>query len=148
MIHGGVFHVAYNRHYYGRNEIQVTEQPWVEFGSHGLAVRIFRKERQARQHPAWGTSVIRQFSRKEATFQIRKQVFARDCYSCVKCGRALQWSTMEMHEKQPRGTILKTESGYSGGEVSVANGETRCHTCHTGPGGAHDRNPRFSMGPF
>ena len=73
---------------------------------------------------------------------IRQQVFERAVKSdsrsgahCEKCGEAISWSSMEMHEKITRGER---------GEISLTNCVALCHECHQGRNGAHwNRRVRF-----
>jgi len=59
---------------------------------------------------------------------LRRIIFRRDSYHCVKCGSPVTWETGELHEKVPRS---------QGGERTLENCETLCKSCHTGRKGAH-----------
>lgn len=121
-----------------------------------LAICIFRNKKMAVVYalsPNRGLApepIIVEMERREATGQIRRQVFERDDYTCVKCGLAVVWerdlpNSGEMDEVVARGECHKGEDGhYHSGEVSVANGQTLCKKCHTGPGGKQDRSPSFT----
>jgi 5-methylcytosine-specific restriction endonuclease McrA len=69
------------------------------------------------------------------TEEIRRIVFERDEYHCVKCGELVTFETGHMDEIIPRG---------KGGKVSVENCQVLCARCHIGPGGKHDRRPRWT----
>lgn len=124
---------------------------WVELGPTGLAIRIFRHKKSAVRYSVNNpAATVREMLRKLAVEQIRRQVFTRDEYACVKCGKLLVWErglsfSAELDEVQARGTCLQGEDNeYSSGEISVANGQTLCGKCHTGGGGKHDRAPSFT----
>lgn len=123
---------------------------YVQLGPTGLAIRIFRNKKAAvlfQLRPSHGLDqpVIRQMERAVAVEQIRRQVFERDDYTCVRCGKTLTWETAEMHEKQARGNCQQVgKYEYQSGEQSVENCETLCHECHTGKGGVQDRSPSFT----
>lgn len=119
---------------------------WAEFDNEfDRPIRIFRYQSQAMKNPGWDSGHVRLSSFKYAVETIRRYVFQRDEYACVHCGDMVTWESGEMHERQPRGQIRQTDDGeYRGGEISVENSETRCHNCHTGIGGAHNRNPIWS----
>ena len=59
---------------------------------------------------------------------LRRRVFVRDNFRCVKCGRTVTWATGELHEKDSRG---------HGGSRTMENCEVLCGDCHTGAKGAH-----------
>lgn len=134
---------------------------WVEIDRvTRLALRIFRNKKMAVIYvvdPSRGLApepIIVEMDRAIATGQIRRQVFERDGYCCVKCGLPVVWerhrsNSGEMDEVQARGDCRKGGDGqYHSGEVSVANGQTLCKACHTGPGGKQDRSPSFSSSRF
>lgn len=112
-----------------------------------LPVRIFRSKRAAslaqQQNP---TIQILYVHRAEAVSIIRRQVFERDGFACVKCGQEITWDTGQLDERQARGKCVQGEDGsYHSGEVSVANGQTLCAPCHTsGPNAKHQRGPSWS----
>lgn len=116
---------------------------WTEFDPEfDLPIRIFRYQSQAMRNPAWDNGQVRLVTYAYAVEIIRQYVFRRDEYACVHCGNMVTWESGEMHERQPRGQIRLTEDGeYQGGEISTENSETRCHDCHTGSNGVHNRNP-------
>ena len=110
---------------------------WVEIdaGEMGLIIpiRIFRNERDA----LLSRASIAVMSKAEAVRAIRRQVFARDRFTCTHCGKNVMWHTGHMHER-----VWKSR----GGEVSLANCTTLCYDCHlndtqAGHGG---RRPQFS----
>lgn len=122
---------------------------WVELGPSGLCVRIFRSKKAAALHctnPNRGLApepIIREMEHAQAVGEIRRQVFERDEYKCVRCGLDVVWergysNSGEMDERVPKGR---------GGEVSVENCQTLCHPCHQGPTGKHQRQPQWSSGP-
>lgn len=127
-----------------------------EIGSDGRAIRIFRNRKMACIYavdPSRGLApepIIKIRFKAEAVGHIRRQVFERDDYQCVHCGSFVVWeqnrvNSGEMDEKQARGDCQKRADGrYSSGEVSVANCQTLCRRCHTGPGGKQDRSPSFT----
>lgn len=102
---------------------------WIEFKSL-RAFRIFKSKKAAmiasiaRALPFLG-------NRAETLESIRRQVFERDNWTCVHCGRKMSWYVGELDEKISRG---------KGGEISVENGQTLCHTCHVEK---HGRVPKF-----
>jgi hypothetical protein len=93
--------------------------------------------------------LIGEMSYMEAVGQIRRQVFKRDDYCCVNCSAMVVWerhrpNSGEMDEVQARGNCIQSQDGhYRSGEISVANCQTLCKKCHTGPGGKQDRSPSF-----
>lgn len=118
---------------------------YVEFDSAFLPIRIFRNQEQAKRSDAWTWGMVKAWTRVMATSAIRRRVFERDDWACVHCGEPIDWQNGELHERWARGDIRLMESGeYQGGEISIENSETRCHNCHTGRGGAHDRHPQWS----
>jgi hypothetical protein len=123
-----------------------SELVWVELSPHGCgAIRIFRTRTQAVTSSAYTEARVVQQPYYIAVSNIRALVMHRDQSACVHCGELVTWGSGEMHERQWRGQIKQiSEFEYQGGEISVSNSETRCHNCHTGPGGAHDRNPKWS----
>ncbi len=60
--------------------------------------------------------------------ELRKRVFQRDDYRCVKCARTVTLRTGQLHEKIHRG---------QGGERTLENTETLCAECHVGRKGEH-----------
>ena len=102
---------------------------WVELKDH-RAVRIFKNTKAAAEAEAAGAYPFLG-NRAEAIEQIRRQVFERDAFICIHCGKVVTWEIGEMHERIWKGR---------GGEVSVENCETRCHACNMLE---HDRNPKF-----
>lgn len=119
---------------------------YAELNAAGAPIRIFRYTRQAMQNPAWDAGRVQLLAYRYAVEKIRLQIFLRDEYACVHCGGMVTWESGEMHERQPRGQIRQIENGeYQGGEISIENSETRCHECHTGRGGAHDRHPMWTQ---
>ncbi|VVB51622.1 Uncharacterised protein [uncultured archaeon] len=127
----------------------------VEVGPTGLAIRIFRTKKAAvlyQLRPSHGMNepIIRQMEKFQAVGEIRRQVFKRDEYACVKCGKEVIWeagfpNSGEMDERQARGNCVQSPDGtYQSGEVSVANCQTLCRNCHTGAGGKQDRSPSFT----
>lgn len=129
--------------------LPIIDLVWVEIDpAKGGAIRIFRTQRQAVTSDAHTEGRVVQQPYALAVENIRWNVFARDEFACVHCAELVTWFSGEMHERQWRGQIRQiTQFEYKGGEVSLENSETRCQKCHTGPGGAHDRNPRWSNGP-
>ena len=136
----------------------VETMGWVELGADGQAIRIFRTKKAAvlyQIRPSHGLRepIITQMERATAVGQIRRQVFERDDYRCVKCGKTVIWerdkpNSGELDERQARGNCLQQPDGtYQSGEVSVANCQTLCKACHTGPGGKQDRAPSFTKSP-
>lgn len=99
-------------------------------------VRIFKNPARARTYEGPGT--VSFMARKDATERIRRAVYERAGGRCRDCGKAITWSTMQMHEQLPRG---------SGGEISLTNSVALCHACHQGsaPGSAH-YNRRLHFG--
>ena len=107
----------------------------VLIGKNGLPKRIFR-DKQWLDFPS---NTVVSMDRSEAVKIIREQVFDRchvyildagyDFHECERCSKSINWMTMEMHERIPKG---------KGGEVSLENCEALCHSCHTGsPDSAH-----------
>ncbi len=102
---------------------------WVEAKDRRV-VRIFKNTKAAMVASVDG--VLPFFgNREEAIEQIRWQVFERDNWTCVHCGRKMSWYVGELDEKISRG---------QGGEISVENGQTLCHVCHVEK---HGRVPKF-----
>ncbi len=102
----------------------------VELDDLNLPCRIFRDK-------SWKLlpeDKVEKMTKAEAVHFIRRRVFARAQHSlsgaeCERCGRYLDWFTMEMNERIPKG---------SGGEVSMSNCEALCHDCHQGrPDSSH-----------
>lgn len=127
---------------------------WVELGPTGLAVCIFRNKKAAAHFSVANPDApIRLMLYKLAVEQIRRQVFKRDGFMCVKCGAELVWeagrpNSAEMDEVQARGDCQQGDDGeYHSGEVSVENCQTLCEPCHTGPKGKHQRQPQWINGP-
>ena len=130
---------------------------WVQFGATGLVICIFRSKKAAvlfAVNPNRGMGpepILGQLEHGIAIRHIRQQVFTRDNYQCVHCGRSIIWesghaNSGELHEKQARGDCQQVgKFEYQSGEQSVDNCETRCHSCHTGKGGVQDRSPSFSV---
>lgn len=106
-------------------------------GAAGPVQAVFRNAKKAycwRMVTHAGSWTMAACNWKEAVGEIRKQVFARDEGRCVACGTMVTEATMHMDERHDKG---------KGGEVSVANCETRCSACHIGPRGKHGgRRPR------
>jgi 5-methylcytosine-specific restriction endonuclease McrA len=103
----------------------------VELGPERNVIRIFRNK-SWRELPVESVQLM---DRAAAVKQIRIQVYdrayndSRGTVECENCGRGIEWTTMEMNEKVPKG---------SGGEVSLSNCEALCHRCHQGnPDSAH-----------
>lgn len=119
---------------------------WVEFGSDGQAIRIFKSRRSAFEGEALtrlldGKASIGEVEKKIATGQIRHQVWERAKGNCEFCGGTMLESTMHLHEKQHRGQFVNGKSG----EVSLMNSVGICFKCHQA---AHsDREPKFSNAP-
>lgn len=100
----------------------------------GLPCRIFR-DKSWRLLPDSETTTM---TKQEAVGCIRQRVYDRcmvppnddqSWHECERCGRTIDWDTMEMHETIPKG---------SGGEVSLENCEALCRACHqTGLDAAH-----------
>lgn len=91
---------------------------WVALDADGAPHTIFRNHKQAAQ----SSFQIAEWLRKTAVEKIRHAVFIRDNWKCTNCGdESLTWETAEMHERLHRG---------HGGNISIANGRTLCHTCH------------------
>src|SRR5262249_46319204 len=94
--------------------------------------------------------IIRQMPRALAVEQIRRKVYDRCEHRCTRCQQFLVFergfvNSMEMDEIQPRGKCEQVSRfDYQSGEVSVANGQALCRSCHTGHGGKHDRSPSFT----
>jgi 5-methylcytosine-specific restriction endonuclease McrA len=65
---------------------------------------------------------------KDAIYSLRKRVFERDEWRCVKCGGVVTWDSGHLHEKLHRGR---------GGDRTVENCETLCVECHVGRRGEH-----------
>lgn len=134
----------------------MVKMAWVELSESGLAIRIFRNMKMAAVHapnPNRGLvpePIMGQMGYAEAIGQIRRQVFKRDDYCCVKCGAAVVWergqiNSGEMDERQARGKCVADGNGhYRSGEISVENCQTLCKKCHTGVGGKHDRSPSWT----
>jgi hypothetical protein len=104
-----------------------------EYDSDGRVIRIFRTRKAAVQSPAWDTGHVLETPRAEAVDSIRRQVFTRAGYRCENptCRNPITWDTGDLHERQPRGKLVKVSAfEYQGGEVSVANGVCLCHNCH------------------
>lgn len=127
---------------------------WVELSpTTAKCIRIFRTKKAAvlyQLRPSHGLNqpYITQMEHAEAVKQIRDQVFERDEFACVKCGKVVTSQTGELDERQARGSCLEQPDGtYQSGEVSVANCQTLCHDCHQGPQGKHQRQPQWSSGP-
>ena len=129
---------------------------WTEIDpTTGKSIRIFRNWKMAAiamVNPSRGLAplVMEHRDKSLAVEQIRRQVFKRDDYRCVKCGLMVVWdrgfsNSGEMDEVQARGKCVAGDDGhYHSGGVSVANCQTLCKRCHTGHGGKHDRAPSFS----
>jgi hypothetical protein len=117
---------------------------FVEFDTFG-PIRIFRTEHAASQSQAWDLGMVKAWNRARATEAIRRRVFYRDGWLCVHCGNSITWETGHLHERQHRGEILEiSENEWQGGEVSLANSETRCYHCHiVDPTGHGKRAPQF-----
>lgn len=135
-----------------------SKKVWVEVGPTGLAIEIFRNKKMAAlraiTHQGLGPEpVIVEMEYAQAVGEIRRQVFERDDYTCVKCGCFVVWerhkpNSGELDERQARGKCEKGDDGaYHSGAVSVANCQTLCKKCHTGPGGKQDRSPSFTKTP-
>lgn len=132
---------------------------YVELGPTGLAIRIFRTRKAAAlylSNPNRGLApepVIVPMEHAQAVDEIRRQVFERDDYTCVKCGCMVVWerhqpNSGELDEQQARGKCVEVDTGhYQSGEVSVENCQTLCKKCHTGRGSKHDRSPSFTKSP-
>ena len=132
---------------------------YVQFGPTGLVIQIFRNKKAAVMYvgnPNRGLAldpVLGQLEHKLAVGHVRKQVFERDGYICVHCGKAVVWesglpNSGELDEKQARGDCQKGLDGhYHSGAISVANCQTLCHNCHQGQEGKHQRQPQWSSGP-
>lgn len=126
------------------------DKVWVELGELGDARRIFKSKKAAVKAQVDGTLrpvVLMPYA--IAIGQIRRIVFELCERMCVKCGQVLiyergSWNSMEMDERQARGKIVQKDGEYLSGEISVENCQSLCRTCHTGPGGKHDRRPQFS----
>jgi 5-methylcytosine-specific restriction endonuclease McrA len=85
--------------------------------------------------------------RSQAVRQIRYAVFDRDGWQCIHCGQLVDKQSGELDERQARGKCKQQPDGdFQSGEVSIANCQTMCRQCHTGPGGKHDRALSFSRG--
>lgn len=122
---------------------------WVQLNKqNGVAIRIFRSKKAAAFSIVLNEAcIVTEREHALAVGQIRRQVFTRDEFTCVKCGQELTWATAEMDERQARGRCEKVEGGYQSGEVSVENCQTYCRSCHTsGPNAKHKRAPSFSRG--
>jgi 5-methylcytosine-specific restriction endonuclease McrA len=107
---------------------------WVELDLiNGLAVRIFRNRKEALS----AVAIVDFITKVDATRQIRRAVFIRDIFACVKCGKALSWSSGHMHERIAKGKE---------GEVSLDNSELRCYDCHLldEVSGHGNRRPKFT----
>lgn len=63
--------------------------------------------------------------RKEAVGYIRHQIYLRQAGQCATCPNTFTEAGMHMHEKHHRGR---------GGEISLANSEGLCYSCHLRPG--------------
>lgn len=125
-----------------------SETVWVQTDGDGTAVRIFRSKKSCAQFQrgnpeAW----VREMSRRLAVGQIRLQVFTRDEFTCVHCGKPVTVLTGEMDERQARGeTKLGEDGNFHSGEISVENSQTLCCGCHTQNQDAkHDRHPVWSV---
>ena len=106
----------------------------VELGPNGLPIRIFLSEKLAYRDPSLDVGEMR---RGAAMKYIRESVFARSRGKCERCGRLITWMSMQMHEVNPRGMTAHTR-----GEVSVANSQAICFSCHNA---AHaNRRPQWS----
>lgn len=84
----------------------------------GKCWRIFKNAGAAALSKA---TEIKEYPRKNAKEEIRRQVFELSGGECQNCGNPLTWGSMHMHEKIHRG---------KGGEVSVENCEALCYGCH------------------
>lgn len=105
-------------------------------GEVGPVQAVFRSAKKAycRMVTAGGAWHMAACNWKEAVGEIRAQVYRRDEGRCVACGALVTPEQMHMDERQSKGR---------GGEVSLANCETRCSACHIGPRGKHgDRVPK------
>lgn len=60
---------------------------------------------------------------------LRRRVFFRDNYRCVRCGTRVTWNTGELAHREGRGR---------GGSDTDENTETCCHRCH----GVNEHNPK------
>lgn len=120
---------------------------WVELNNlEGQPVRIFRNYKIACQADLDDGSVLIRVEERWAVGHIRRQVFDRDRFRCVVCGEPGNWDELEMDERVARGTCVEVSKGeFRSGEVSVANCQTLCKSCHTGIGGKHDRNPQWTQ---
>src|SRR5215831_1071255 len=96
-----------------RNRVYVEIDPATQ-----LPVRILKGVR------GWFSLPVErqaEWPKKDATEQIRRQVWERAGKNCEKCGKPVSWSGMHMHERLHRS---------KGGEVSVENGWCLCYDCH------------------
>lgn len=109
---------------------------WCEFGADGRAIRIFRSTNAAVSSPAWDEGRVREYPRKNAVEEIRRQVFEKCNGECPLCGRPITWDSGHMDEEVSRG---------AGGEISIWNSRFICPPCHIGPQGKHsNRLPKWS----
>ena len=80
-------------------------------------IRVFRNDKDALSLPP---ERVRQFPKKDAVEDLRRQVFELSEGLCRNCGKIINWR-FHMHELQHRGR---------GGEQSLENSIALCADCH------------------
>ena len=100
-------------------------------GEDGRICRIFRNDKKYLDFPSCQVYTV---TKSEAVKDLREQVYERSGHECERCGRAITWVSMEMHEKIHRG---------KGGEQSLENCVALCHNCHTGDADSEHGNRRW-----
>lgn len=95
----------------------MPDHVYVILGTDGRAIEILKNAKHAAQLSCTTAYMLR----KDATSQIREQVWVRDGRACTHCGAPVTRTSMELHERIWRGR---------GGEISVANSTTLCNNCH------------------
>jgi len=109
--------------------LAVFEQPVSGAQPHPAAILgIFQKHKRAVAYETLSGGVMMPYDWATGIDQLRRRVFARDDYRCVKCLRTVTWDSGHMHEKLHRGR---------GGDRTINNCETLCREHHVGPRGEH-----------
>jgi 5-methylcytosine-specific restriction endonuclease McrA len=111
---------------------------WVAAGQDGNPTRIFKNNKDAIAFELGGGKIAL-WPKGEAVKAIREQIFVRCNNKCEICGRWVDRTTGEMHEKHPRGELRNGQYG----EYSLDNSTFLCRPCHTTGDSAQHANRRW-----